>query len=123
LLDEAHGLQEAYELEGDLADFALTYRAKLETDPARALELIDQAKTIQTRLGNVMGEARTVLLQARLRRDPAVAGQYKARLHELREMRPALSQCRLLAKILDNWEAWTSGGADPSGGTDFYWWL
>ncbi len=123
LLEEAQRLQAEHDLEGDLADFAMTYRAKLETNPARALELLGQAKTIQTRLRNVMGEARTLLLETRLRRNPVVTAQSKARLHELHGMRPALSQCRLLAKILDNWEAWTSGAADPDGGTDLYWWL
>ena len=28
-----------------------------------------------------------------------------------------------LAKILNHWEAWTSGAADPNGGGDAYWWL
>ena len=123
LFAEAQRLQTEHEFEGDLADFALTYRAKLEPNPARALELLGQAKTIQTRLRNVMGETRTLLLEARLLRNSAATAQHKARLHELRGMRPALSQCRLLAKILDNWEAWTNGAADPDGGTDCYWWL
>jgi tetratricopeptide (TPR) repeat protein len=123
LLDDAHQLQAEHQLEGDLADFALTYRAKLETNSVRALELLGQAKTIQRRLGNAVGETRTLLLEARLLHNSAVTDRYKARLLELRGLRPALSQCRLLAKILDNWETWTSGAADPDGGTDLYWWL
>jgi proteasome accessory factor A len=123
LLDEAQNLQAQHQLEGDLADFALTYRAKLETNSARALELLSQAKAIQTRLGNVMGETRTLLLEARLLRHPAITTTHKARLHELRGMRPALSQCKLLAKILDHWAGWLNGGADPDGGRDTYWWL
>jgi tetratricopeptide (TPR) repeat protein len=123
LLEDAHQLQAEHDLEGDLADFAMTYRAKLETNPARALELLGQAKAIQTRLHNVMGETRTLLLEARLLRNSAVTARYKARLHELCGLRPALSQCRLLAKILDHWETWTSSAADPDGGTDSFWWL
>ena len=123
LFDEAQRLQTENQLDGDLADFALTYRAKLETNSARALELLGQAKTIQTRLGNVMGETRTLLLEARLLRNPAITAPHKAHLHELRAMRPALSQCKLLAKILDHWGVWINGGADPDGGGDVYWWL
>jgi hypothetical protein len=123
LLDEANCLQEEHRLEGDLADFALTYRAKLETDSARALELLGQAKDIQTRLGNVMGETRTLLLEARLLRNCNVTARHKARLHELRGMRPALSQCRLFGKILNKWETWTNGASDPDGGGDSFWWL
>jgi len=123
LLDEAKGLQAEHRLEGDLADFGLTYRAKLETHSARALELLAQGKAIQTRLRNVMGETRTLLLEARLLGNRRTTAQHKARLHELRGLRPALSQCKLLAKILDHWDAWINGGADPDGGKDSYWWL
>lgn len=123
LLDEAQCLQAEHQLEGDLADFALTYRAKLEPNSTRALELLSQVRTTQNRLGNVMGETRTLLLEARLPGNRGAVVQYKTRLHELRGMRPALSQCRLLAKILDHWETWTSGVADPDGGQDLYWWL
>ena len=123
LLDEAQRLQVDHQLEGDLADFSLTYRAKLDTNPAIALGLLDQARTIQMRLGNVMGEARTLLLEARLAGNPAVAPRCKARLNDLRRLRPALCQCRLLAKILDNWKEWTGRAADPDGGNDSFWWL
>ena len=122
-LDEAEALQIDNQLEGDRSDFALTYRAKLETDSARAFELLGEALAIQTRLGNVLGETRSVLLQARLLRKPALASPLKFRLYELRGHRPALVQCRLLAKILDHWDAWINGAADPDGGKDFYWWL
>jgi tetratricopeptide (TPR) repeat protein len=122
-LEEAQCLQTDNQLEGDRSEFALTYRAKLETNPSRALELLAEAKAIQTRLRNVLGEARSTLLEARLLRNSATTALLKARLHELRGMRPALSRCRLLAKILDHWDAWTNGGPDPGGGTDLYWWL
>jgi hypothetical protein len=75
------------------------------------------------RLGNVMGEARTLLLEARLASNPTVAARSKARLKELRGLRPALCQCRLLAKLLDNWKEWTNRAADPDGGNDYFWWL
>jgi len=123
LLDEAEGLQAAHRFEGDHSDFALTYRAKLETNPERALELLGQAKAVQTRLRNLMGEARTLLLEARLLRRPVAATAHRARLLELREQRPALAHCRLLAKILDHWDEWTGGATNPDGGTDSYWWL
>ena len=64
LLDEAQHLLNEHGLKGDHADFALTYRAKLETNPKLALELLSQAKAVQTHQNNsnVMGEARTLLL-------------------------------------------------------------
>jgi hypothetical protein len=123
LLDEAQHLQADHQFEGDLADFALTYRAKLEPNSACALELLDLVKANQTRLRNLMGETRTLLLEALLRRNPADTVPCQARLHELRGLRPALSQCRLLGKILDHWDAWISGAADPDGGTDLFWWV
>jgi proteasome accessory factor A len=123
LLDEAQSLQAEHELEGDLADFALTYRAKLETDPACALVWLGRAKTIQTRLRNVVGETRTLLLEARLLRDHNAIAQHRVCLDELRRVRPALCQCQTLGKILNHWDAWTCGAPDPNGGGDAYWWL
>ena len=120
-LDEAQALQLAHGFEGDLADFALTYRAKLETDPERVRTLLAEIKAIQTRLHNRMGEARTLLLAARLGGDVSAAPQ--PRLLELRHDLPALRQCRLLSKILSHWDAWVAGAGDPDGGVDSYWWL
>jgi hypothetical protein len=70
-----------------------------------------------------MGEARTLLLESRLRRDIAGAASLKPRLLELRDQLPALNQCRLLSKILSHWAAWVGGADDPDGGPDRYWWL
>jgi len=122
-LEKAGQLQLENQAGGDYADFTLTGRAKLESHPARALALLAEAKEIQVDNGNLMGETRTLLLEARLLRNARVTTAYKSRLHELREQRPALSQCRLLAKILDHWKAWTGGNPDPEGGSDAFWWL
>jgi hypothetical protein len=87
-LDEAQSLQLAEDFEGDLADFALTYRAKLEPDLGRARSLLAEAKAIQTGLGNGMGEARTLLLESRLRRGIAGAATLKPRVLELCDQFP-----------------------------------
>ena len=123
LLDEAQSLQRQHLLEGDFADFVLTHRAKLQTNPEQVLELLSQARALQTTHGNLMGEARTLLLEARLGHDPELAARHKTRVQELRGLRPALSQCRLLAKILNHWEAWTNNSPDPDGAQDAFWWL
>lgn len=122
-LDEAQRLQLAHDFEGDLADFALTYRAKLEPDPDRARTLLAEVKCIQTGLHNRMGEAHTLLLEARLSGNAAAAATLKPRVLELRDQLPALNQCRLLSKILSHWDEWVGGAGDPDGGADAYWWL
>jgi hypothetical protein len=122
-LEEAGRQQIENQAEGDYADFTLTGRAKLESNPARALAFLDEAEGIQTATGNVMGETRTLLLKARLLRAARLPAHLKTRLNELRAQRPALLKCRLLAKILDHWKSWTGGDPDPDGGPDFYWWL
>jgi len=38
-------------------------------------------------------------------------------------MRPALAQCRLFGKLLDNWKSRTSGSSESDEGVDRYWWL
>lgn len=71
-LEEAQCLQIDNQLEGDRSEFALAHRAELETNPARALELLGETKAIQTRLCNVLGETRSTLLQARLLHNPSI---------------------------------------------------
>lgn len=122
-LKEARQLQLANNAEGDYADFTLTYQAKLEDQPDRALALLGEAKGIQIANENVMGETRTLLLEARLLRGARLPAAHKNRLNELRGQRPALLKCPLFAKILNHWKSWTSGAPDPDGGSDFYWWL
>jgi hypothetical protein len=122
-LEQAENIQVSNHLDGDRSDFVLTYRAKLESDPVRALETLRQAKGIQTRQRNLMGEARSLVLEARILRDLEQAAPLKIRLHELRGLRPALSQCRMLAKLLSQWDLWTTGAPDPNGGTDPFWWV
>ena len=122
-LDEAQRLQLAHDFGGDLADFTLTYRAKLEPDRDRAHTLLGEVKAIQTSLHNCLGEARTLLLQARLSQQARVTQALKTRLLDLRQRLPALNQCPLLSKILLHWDRWISGASDPDQGADFYWWL
>jgi hypothetical protein len=122
-LAEAGRVQLENQSEGDYADFTLTGRAKLEANPARALALLAEAKETQARSGNVMGETRTLLLEARLARNPELPATIKGKLRDFREKRPALLKCPMLAKIFDNWKAWIRGDPDPEGGSDAYWWL
>jgi len=67
---------------------------------------------------------RTLLLETRLLKNPRLAEPARKRLLQLRGLRPALAQCRLLARILDrDWDTWANGEPDPKGGSDYYWWL
>lgn len=122
-LDEAESIQVSQQFEGDLADFTLTYRAKLETEPDRALTWLEKAKAIQLRLRNYPGEARSLLLEARLVADAEMAEVRRTRFLELAVQRPALAQCQMVACILNHWEAWVEGGLSPEGHEDFFWCL
>jgi hypothetical protein len=116
LLAQAERLQEERRYHADRAELTLTRRAKVlaPTDPGSAQRCLSEALAQQQRLQHGMGEARTLLLQARLPR--AAAGDLDlARLHgrllELRNQRPALANCPLLARLLAHWDAWC--GEDP----------
>ena len=122
-LDEAQREQVAHGFEGDLADLTLTYRAKLEPDHNRARGLLAEVRTMQTRLQNSMGQTRTLLLEARLGRNPDAAALQKPKILELGRQLPALDRCKMLSKILSHWNLWAGGAPDPDGGADFYWWL
>lgn len=107
----AESLQRQCSYFGDLADLTLMYRAKLADNPTIALALLEEAKTIQVRLGNRLGEARSLLLEARVREGSGPQRALRNRLKELREELPALRRCRLMKRITRNWQAWISGSA------------
>ena len=69
LLDEAMAAQTEHHFRGDLADLSLACLAKLQTDPARARSILADCKNIQVELVSRVGEARTLLLEARFAAD------------------------------------------------------
>ncbi|MCR4413045.1 MAG: hypothetical protein NUV77_11555, partial [Thermoguttaceae bacterium] len=107
---------------GELADFPLTGLGKLEPDPQRATAHLRRAIAIQRAMADEVGLARTLLLEARRAGDPAVAEQNRREVISLRERLPGLQACPLLARILDQWDAWCS---EPDAGSerDLYWGL
>jgi len=121
MAEHARTGQVAHQYQGDLADFTLSCLAKLQTDPAQAESILAEALAIQTESQNRMGEARTLLLQARLIGDARHARPIKRRVEQLKAQVPALAQCPLLAKILDDWDPWTSGDLSPDASGDVFW--
>jgi proteasome accessory factor A len=121
LLEETRIRQSQLHFEGEMADFTLTYLAKLQEDRPTARLILGEVKRIQNDMDNLMGEARTLLLEARLSDGLGHAVDVKHRLLELREQLPALANCRLLDKVLGRWDEWTSGRlvADETG--DVFW--
>jgi tetratricopeptide (TPR) repeat protein len=128
LLDHAERLQLENGYEGDLADFTFTYRAKLlaATDPAGARAKLREARKIQSRLKIRIGEARSMLLEARLvaKSSGITRAYYSARFHKrlkgLRENCPALAQCPRFNAIVERWDLWVAGEMPP-GETDYFW--
>jgi proteasome accessory factor A len=118
---EARRLQWRGNRKGELADFTLTYRAKLEPDRRRALPWLLRAKKIQLAHRNIMGQARTAVLRARWGDSPACIRELNQIVRDFRELRPALAQCGLLTKILDRWDEWSSGQLTPDEHGDIFW--
>ena len=123
LLEEAMATQSAHHFRGDLADLSLTCLAKLQTDPVRARSILADAKAIQVELANRVGEARTLLLEARFAADADQTAAIKQRVIELQQQLPALNQCRLVRKILDRWNVWAGGDRSPDETGDVFWCL
>ena len=123
LLEEVRLRQAENHYEGDLAAFTLTCLAKLETEPARARSILEDARRIQIDLQDRVGEARTLLLEARLSDDAGQIAQVKRRLLELRQQLPALAQCRLFGSVLERWDPWAGGDLCPDETGDVFWGL
>ena len=76
--------------------------------------------TVDQRVHRVADELRCPTCRSQSMADSDAAAA-KARLLELRQERPALAQCPLLAKILTHWKSWVGGGPDPDGHPDNFW--
>jgi hypothetical protein len=109
------------QFEGDKAEFSMSCLAKLQTDRNNSLAILREALDIQTRLNHKMGQARTLLLQARFASDTACSQTIKQSILDLRVNLPALTRCPLLAEILDRWKEWVSCDRSPDESGDVFW--
>jgi hypothetical protein len=105
----------------DIADYTLPYLAKLQESANAAIETLLQAESIQKSFRNQMGETRTLLLEARVASGDTHASSLKERIRSLKEQVPALGQCKLLKKVVERWEEWTSGNPSPDETGDVFW--
>lgn len=130
LLGEAKQIQWAEGFGGDMADLTLTQQAKIEAQTGQmsaARRNLRRALEMQSNRANVVGEARTRLLLARLGCEPENAemdcdrAASHDRVSRLREDRPALAQCRLTKKILAHWDEWIAGAELDE--ADLFWGL
>ncbi len=112
-------------MHGDLACGYYAGLAKLQPEAGVALDLLCRALDIQVGNRDGMGEARTRLLMARVGRDEQAALRHLARVVCLGADRDGLANCPLLAKIIQNWQAWVAGEPDPEpmGIADAFWHL
>jgi hypothetical protein len=109
LIKQAAALQEQASLDGDLADFTAAGLVKAHLSKRLAQQWLARAMQIQQRNNNLLGHARSAVLQSRLLADRQVHANNKALLNLYRERMPALAQCQRLTQILVHWDAWTSG--------------
>ena len=121
-LDQVDRIHRGNDFAGERADFALTYRAKLEDDTGRARALLKEAARIQKRLSNYIGLTRTFLLDARLAPFKSTATRRRKAILELRERVPDLRRCPRLRKILSRWDEWANRGSGSENG-DYFWLL
>ena len=121
LVEKAAAEQSRHELRGDLAAYSLACMAKLQTNLSSSQSILCQAEAIQTELQDRVGEARTLLLQARLHENARSLIPTKSRLLELASDISALRQCRLLARVLERWDQWASGELAPDETGDIFW--
>jgi hypothetical protein len=119
LLKQAAAKQLEHRQFGHLADSTYAWLAMWERSRRPALSWIEKAAAIQVQNRNAVGHARSLLLESRIGGDPQRAAETKAAITASREGLPALAQCPLLSRILENWDAWTSG-EELEGEGDFW---
>lgn len=121
-LRQAKAVQSRSDLRGDLVEMTLLSLAKLERRRSAALGWIAQARELQQRTRSTMALARILVLESRLLPGADVAQNHCTLLDELRGHVPALGECRLLSRILADWQTWLSGEVQDEE-TDPFWGL
>lgn len=121
-LDDAENLQTMGQFLGELADFTLLNRVKLEGPSARARLVLGRAEEIQRSARNRLGLARTWLLETRLFPETSQARGRHRLLGQLAVEAPSLQSCWLFQKIMGRWEEW-SNGDNPPDERDRFWGL
>ena len=108
-LREAMYLQREHGWEGPLSYGTLLSLAKYERSSVRGLRWLARAEEIQIRNGDHVAHSAALLIRARLCGDVAQAATCRTQVLQYRNRLPALAACPLLAQILDQWDAWTTG--------------
>jgi hypothetical protein len=119
----AEDVQRAQSFHGDLADFTLLGRAKLEYERLEVRPWLVHAEAAQRRGGNPMGLTRTQLILSRLFPAAAETRSLKPEIERRSERVPALARCPLTHRILLYWDVWLSGGSTQPYTKDFFWGL
>ena len=120
LLEQTQAIQVEQNYWGDLADLALTNRAKLLACRGQledAEQCLGKALRMQRDAAHVVGEVRALLLTARLSRrhvpPRTVNTTVRTRIEQIVADRPALANCRRMRQILAHWDLWASGESLP----------
>lgn len=119
-LNRVDRIHRHHDFPGERADFALTYRAKLEDDTGRARALLREAARIQKGLSNHIGLVRTFLLDARLAPFKSTATRRRKAILDLRDRVPDLRHCPRLRQVLSRWDEWADRTSGSENG-DYFW--
>ena len=121
LQSQAEQILRTREAYGDVAEFALTARARLQSDSHEGLRALEEALHLQARQGNRVGQARSLLLLARLTHDRSRRRSVKRQLQLLQQQCPVLQHCPLLTQILQAWRRWTHRHRTPDEHGNIFW--
>ena len=106
VLHEAMNVQIERNETGQLVFSTWLSLAKSEADPAEGRRWLERARAVQEQNRDRLALVTTLLLDARLAgHDPSVE-ENKTLVTVLQDELPVLRQCPLLARILDQWDAW-----------------
>lgn len=125
LLQNAEEGQREVGAVGDIADYTLRVRVKLDPDDAAARAAVAEANAIHQQVRSPMGEARLLLVEARRLPEDARCKNSLQKLRELTASTPALQTCPLRQRIEREWDEVWCARRQPvdKSADDFYWGL
>ena len=120
-LARAGRIQRSNRVDGDQVDYTMCIRAKVEQEAWPARHWLKVAQAIQERFQNNLGLIRTLLLWARLSKNPQEL--LKWRINEIRKGLSSLDNCEVFQRVWRDWDTWIGDKRSTDEHGDRFWGL
>lgn len=120
LLNVVRNVQRQCEFIGQLVNYTIPCLAKAAARPEEALAFLDEGQALASRNSDRISQLRIALLRCRIAGDGPHVADTLTLAQQLHHDLPTLRECRVMTRIVDNWNLWLAGDM-LAGETDRFW--